>query len=226
MKVLAHIETPFVTKFGVPRQSGLVPARGRIIFAPNYRVPEMVRGLAGVDGQRGFSHLWLIWLFSEHVDREWTPTVRPPRLGGNTRMGVFATRAPFRPNPIALSAVQLERVEIHSQFGPILHVVGVDMMNGTPLLDVKPYVPETDCIPLATGGFTESSPRELLQVSIPQELLECVPEAHRATLLAMLEQDPRPPYQDDPTRMYGIRFLHLDVKFVVHDDMLIVRGLA
>ena len=215
--IIARIHTDFATKFGVPRQSGLVEElKARIVFEPEYRVSEAVRGL------EGFSHIWLIWQFSQAVRQGWSPTVRPPRLGGNVRMGVFATRSPFRPNEIGLSSVRLERVELHPELGPVLHVAGADLMDGTPIFDIKPYLPYADSHPEATGGFTDPLSAHRLRVEFPPELLEKVPEPARAGLLGTLEQDPRPRYQDDPGRVYGMGFAGVDVRFTVDGEVLTV----
>jgi len=218
MKVIARICSDFPTKFGIPRQSGLVPAlRARVVFEPEYRHAEAVRGI------EGFSHLWLVWQFSEAVREDWSPTVRPPRLGGNTRVGVFATRSPFRPNAIGLSAVKLDKVELHSRLGPVLHVSGADLMDGTPIFDIKPYVPYADCISTATGGFTEGTKSELLRVEFSPALLQKIEEENRAGLLGVLERDPRPRYQHDPARIYGLPFGAWDVRFTVEEGVLQVR---
>lgn len=212
---IGWVESDFETKFGVPRQSGLVgDLRARVLFAPEYRVREAFRGL------EGFSHIWLLWDFSESHRENWSPTVRPPRLGGNQRLGVFATRSPFRPNPIGLSCVKLERVELDSPDGPVLHILGADLMNGTPVFDVKPYLPYTDCRPEAEGGFTDARVWESLQVEFPETLREKLPPEKLAGLLGVLESDPRPPYQDDPARVYGMRFGGLEVKFTVEGGVL------
>lgn len=209
MQPIARVRTCYPEKFGVPRQSGLVPgARARLVFEPPFRNPESVRGLDG------FSHLWLIWVFSQNVREGWSPTVRPPRLGGNVRMGVFATRAPFRPNPIGLSAVRLERVEMHPREGPVLHLSGVDLVDGTPILDIKPYVPLADCITEASAGFT-ASPLQRLEVDIPQALAAAMSPEERKALEDTLSLDPRPQYQDDPARVYGLSFSGWDIKFRV-----------
>ena len=217
MTVVARIRSDFPTKFGIPRQSGLVEAlKASVIFEPEYRNPDALRGL------EGFSHLWLIWQFSEAVRDGWSPTVRPPRLGGNTRMGVFATRSPFRPNPIGLSCVRLERVEQHPALGPVLLVSGADLMDGTPIYDIKPYLPYADCKPQAVGGFASVPKEASLEVDCPAELLTLVPEGKRAALLGVLAQDPRPQYQDDPERVYGMAFGGLEVRFRVAGDRLTV----
>jgi len=221
MKVIARIHSAFPTKFGIPRQSGLVPAlQSQVVFEPAFRSAEAVRGM------EGFSHLWLLWQFSEAVREDWSPTVRPPRLGGNTRMGVFATRSPFRPNAIGLSAVKLESVELDPQLGPVLHVSGADLMDGTPVLDVKPYLPYADCIPAALGGFTEGTESELLQVDFPPALLDRIPPEEREGLLGVLACDPRPRYQKDPCRVYGLPFERWDVRFTVDEGVLTVREVA
>ena len=221
MEPIAHIRTDFSTKFGVPRQAGLVPAlRGRVVFTPEFRNPDALRGL------EGFSHIWLIWEFSEAKQTRWSPTVRPPRLGGNVRMGVFATRSPFRPNPIGLSCVKLEGIAADPQLGPVLEVSGADLMDGTPILDIKPYLPYCDCHPEATAGFTGTQAMEPLAVDFPPALLARVPEEQREALLGVLAQDPRPRYQDDPDRVYGMAFGGLDVRFRVVGQTLHVCGVA
>lgn len=226
-KTIAHIETDFDTKFGVPRQSGLVPElRGRIVFTPEYRVAESLRGLDG------FSHLWLIWEFSgvtataDERQREWSPTVRPPRLGGNVRMGVFATRSPFRPNPIGLSSVQIERIELSSPDGPVIYVRGADLMNGTPILDIKPYLPFTDCHPDAQGGFTADTLRqEPLEVVIPEELytLYKLKDEQWEALRKVLGQDPRPHYQHEDGRVYGIEFAGKEFHFRIEGGTCLLQ---
>jgi len=219
MKIIAHIENDFPTKFGIPRQSGLVNSlRSRIVFAPEYRNPDAFRGL------EDFSHVWLIWEFSQAVRQKWSPTVRPPRLGGNTRMGVFATRSPFRPNPIGLSSVKLEYVEQHPSLGPVLHLTGADLMDGTPILDIKPYLPHVDSHVEALGSFTEKTKEYFIPVEIPDELLEKVPADHRAALKKVLEQDPRPSYQNSEERVYGLSFAGMEIKFQVKDEVLHVVG--
>ena len=221
MEPIAHIRTDFSTKFGVPRQAGLVPAlRGRVVFAPEFRNPDALRGL------EGFSHIWLIWEFSEAKQTRWSPTVRPPRLGGNVRMGVFATRSPFRPNPIGLSCVRLEGIASDPQLGPVLEVSGADLMDGTPILDLKPYLPYCDCHPEAASGFTGTQGMEPLAVDFPPELLARVPAERREALLGVLAQDPRPRYQDDPERVYGMAFGGLDVRFRVEGETVHVCGVA
>ena len=224
MQVIAHIRNAFPTKFGLPRQSGLVPELiSTIVFEPEFRVAEALRGI------ESYSHLWLIWEFhqavraSEKKEDEvlWKPTVRPPRLGGNTRMGVFATRSPFRPNPIGLTVVRLLAVE-ESPEGKVLIVSGADMMDGTPIYDIKPYLPYVDSVPDAKGGFTENTAAYRLSVDFPEKLLERVPEEMRETLLGVLAQDPRPAYQHDENRVYGLPFGGMDVKFTVKDGVLAV----
>ncbi|MGI6014065.1 MAG: tRNA (N6-threonylcarbamoyladenosine(37)-N6)-methyltransferase TrmO [Oscillospiraceae bacterium] len=219
MKTIARIRTDFPTKFGIPRQSGLIDdLKARIIFEPEYRSPDALRGL------EGFSHIWLIWEFSENIRETWSPTVRPPRLGGNTRMGVFATRSPFRPNPIGLSSVKLDHIELHTELGPVLHVSGADLMDGTPIYDIKPYI-ELDCHPDAVCGFTDTVPVPVLEVLFPQDLLEQFPEEHRAALIAVLASDPRPRYLKNPTRIYGLEFAGFDIQFRVENDVLTVVDL-
>ena len=214
---IAYIRSDFQEKFGIPRQSGLVEAlRAEVVFAPEYRVPEAVRGL------EDFSHIWLIWEFSQARREGWSPTVRPPRLGGNRRLGVFATRAPFRPNALGLSAVRLEAVEPDAPRGPVLHVSGADLLDGTPIYDIKPYIPYADAVPEASGGFTDRVDRLLLAVDCPPDLLERVPPEKREALLAVLAQDPRPQYQNDPKRIYGMSFAGLEVRFQVVEGRLMV----
>lgn len=217
MKVIARIKSDFTTKFGVPRQSGLVDSlKARIIFEREYRDPQAFRGL------EQYTHIWLIWQFSEAVRESWSPTVRPPRLGGNTRMGVFATRSPFRPNAIALSSVKLERVEFDSELGPVLHISGADLMDNSPIFDIKPYLPYTDSHPEASNGFALATADAVLRVDIPEELLRRIPESRRAALHDVLAQDPRPAYQNEPERVYGFEFAGFEVKFKVSGDLLTV----
>ncbi|MCD8382987.1 MAG: tRNA (N6-threonylcarbamoyladenosine(37)-N6)-methyltransferase TrmO [Clostridiales bacterium] len=221
VRIIARIHTDFSTKFGVPRQSGLVESlRGEIVFEPAYRSPDALRGI------EGFSHLWLIWQFSGAVRSRWSPTVRPPRLGGNESVGVFATRSPYRPNPIGLSAVKLEAVEKRPGTGPVLIVSGADLMDGTPILDIKPYLPYADCHPEATGGFTDQVARRTLEVSFPEALLARIPPEKREALLGVLAQDPRPAYQSDPGRRYGLTFAGWDVRFTVEGDTLTVADVV
>lgn len=214
MKIIAHIETYFTTKFGVPRQAGIVDTPGRIIFEPPYRVAEAVRGL------EGFDYIWLIWQFSEAVRDDWSPTVRPPRLGGNQRMGVFATRSPYRPNAVGLSSVRLLRIEQNTELGPVLHISGADLMDGTPIYDIKPYLPYTDSHPDARSGFAVRPAEQLLAVQYDDAVLTQVPEQLRASLLDILAHDPRPQYHDDPDRIYGMAFANMEVKFRVQGTTL------
>ena len=218
MKPVARIHSEFEGKFGVPRQSGLVEAlEALVVFEPEYRDPAALRGL------EGFSHVWLIWVFDQAVRQGWSPTVRPPRLGGNARLGVFATRSPFRPNPIALSAVTLAGMEETREWGTVLRVRGADLMDGTPILDIKPYLPYADCRPEAVGGFASAPAGETLAVECLPEIWEKVPPERREALRAVLALDPRPRYQDDPERVYGFRFAGLEVRFSVAGDVLRVR---
>ena len=218
LKVIAHIHTAFPTKFGIPRQSGLVDGlRGEIIFTPEYRNADALRGL------EDFSHIWLVWQFSGAVRESWSPTVRPPRLGGNTRMGVFATRSPFRPNPLGLSSVRLEAIEHRPEVGPVLIVRGADLMDGTPIYDIKPYIPYGDCHPDATGGFTDTAGDFLLNVSFPPALLSLLPEDKRDAAIGVLSHDPRPSYQRSPERVYGLSFAGYDIRFTVEENILTVR---
>ncbi len=217
MNVIARIHNDFSDKFGIPRQSGMVEElEARIVFEPEYRNRDALRGL------EGFSHLWLIWYFSENVRAGWSPTVRPPRLGGNERMGVFATRSPFRPNEIGLSSVKLLRVEKEPEEGAVLYVAGADLMDGTPILDIKPYLPHVDSHPEATGGFASDYQKYCLQVECPDVLLHQIPLEKRQALLGVLAQDPRPAYQNDPARVYGMNFAGYEVKFRVERDVLLV----
>ncbi len=219
MHIIARIRSDFPTKFGIPRQSGLVEdLRATVVFEPEYRNPDALRGL------EEFSHLWLIWQFSQAVRDTWSPTVRPPRLGGNTRMGVFATRSPFRPNPIGLSCVRLAGMEKDPELGHVLVVAGADLMDGTPILDIKPYLPYADSHPEALGGFTGNVGGKVLEVEFPPELLERVPEDKREALIGVLSRDPRPSYQHDPERVYGMAFAGLEVRFSVDGDVLHVRA--
>ena len=214
---IAHIRTDFTDKFGIPRQSGLVPElTARIVFEPEYRDPNALVGIEGYD------RLWLIWQFSRAVREGWSPTVRPPRLGGNRRMGVFATRSPFRPNALGLSSVRLDRVELDPALGPVLHVSGADLMDGTPIFDIKPYLPYTDSHPQAAGGFTDGLAHAPLTVECSPALLEHIPADSREGLLGVLAGDPRPRYQEDPQRVYGLSFAGRNVKFTVDGDRLTV----
>lgn len=217
MKIIGHIQSDFTTKFGIPRQSGIVKEiRGKIILEKEYRVAEAFREL------EGFSHIWLIWQFSEAVRDNWRPTVRPPMLGGNSRVGVFATRSPFRPNSIGLSAVRLERIEYTADLGPVLHVSGADLMNGTPIYDIKPYLPFADSIPDATDGFAGKAVRQKLTVDFPEHLREIIPAEKLDALIAVLADDPRPTYIDDPERIYGLDFGGYEIKFTVRSNTLTV----
>ena len=218
---IARIHTDFAGKFGVPRQSGLVPElKAEIIFEPEYRIAEAVRGIDG------YSYIWLIWQFSQAVRQTWSPTVRPPRLGGNRRMGVFATRSPFRPNNIGLSSVRLDSVELNHELGPVLHVSGADLMDGTPIFDIKPYAPYADCHPDALGGFTDDVPRDTLQVEIPAHLAALVPAGKLPSLIGVLENDPRPAYHSDPERIYGFTFAGAEIKFRVTGHVLTVTDIV
>ena len=217
LKIIAHIRSDFSEKFGIPRQSGLVEElKATIVFEPEFRNPDALRGLDG------FSHLWLIWQFSKAVREGWSPTVRPPRLGGNERMGVFATRSPFRPNPIGLSCVRLERIENHPELGPVIHVAGADLLDGTPIYDIKPYLPYADCKPESVGGFASTPKEATLTVICPDDLLAPLPADRRAALLAVLAQDPRPSYQNDPQRVYGMGFAGFNICFTVKESELTV----
>ena len=214
MQPIAHIETCFPSKFGIPRQAGIVDTPGRIIFEPPYRVREAVRGI------EGFDYIWLIWQFSQAVRHGWSPTVRPPRLGGNERIGVFATRSPFRPNPIGLSSVRLVKVEMDAHQGPVLHVSGADLMDGTPIYDIKPYLPYADSHPDARSGFATQPADQLLEVQCPPALLERLPADLRQPLLDVLAHDPRPQYHHDHDRIYGMAFGEHEVRFRISDNTL------
>lgn len=217
MRIIARMKSDFPTKFGIPRQSGLANSlRSTIIFEPEYRSADALRGI------EGFSHLWVIWQFSEVIRETWSPTVRPPRLGGNQRMGVFATRSPFRPNPIGLSSVQLLGVEMTEKYGCVLHVAGADLMDGTPIYDIKPYIPYSDCHPNATGGFTDAAGEFLLKVDFPAPLLKQLPSEKHAAAIEVLSHDPRPSYQRKPDRIYGVSFAGFDIRFTVQDTTLTV----
>ena len=215
---IARIETPFAEKFGVPRQSGVADYPGRIVLEPAYRDPAALRGL------EAFSHIWLIWQFDRALRQGWSPTVRPPRLGGNARMGVFATRSPFRPNGLGLSSVVLERIEWDTPEGPVLHVRGADLVSGTPIFDIKPYLAYTDSHPEASGGFTAGLAGARLAVAFPQEQLEAIPAAERQGLLSVLANDPRPRYQEDPARVYGMAYGGRNIRFRVDGGVLTVLG--
>lgn len=217
IQAIARMKSDFPTKFGIPRQSGLVvELRSTIIFEPEFRNPDALRGI------EGYSHLWLIWQFSAAVRTDWSPTVRPPRLGGNTRMGVFATRSPFRPNSLGLSCVRLLNVEETKEFGTVLHVGGADLMDGTPIFDIKPYIPYSDAFPEALGGFTDHTGEFLLDVEIPSGLLAQIPAEKRQALLGVLRHDPRPSYQRDPERVYGLTFAGYNIRFRVTKQTLTV----
>jgi len=219
MKIIARIHSEFQEKFGIPRQSGLVPqTRATIVFEPEYRVADALRGI------EGYSHLWLIWSFSKAERDTWSPTVRPPRLGGNVRMGVFATRSPFRPNPIGLSCVTLEKVEYSTPEGPVLIVGGADLLDGTPIYDIKPYLPYVDSHPGARGGFGAEKAGYALEVVIPDQFLEKIDSQKLDALMGILKEDPRPSYQNDPSRVYGVSFAGMNVRFTVSEGTLTVCG--
>jgi len=219
MHPIAHMRSDFPTKFGIPRQSGLVEElRSVIVFEPEYRSEDALRGI------EDFSHLWLIWQFSQAVREGWSPTVRPPRLGGNTRMGVFATRSPFRPNNLGLSCVRLLEVKHTQQYGTVLIVGGADLLDGTPIFDIKPYIPYSDSRPEAAGGFTDRVGDFLLDVKFPQELLEKLPADKQAAAVGVLSHDPRPSYQRKPRRVYGLNFAGFDIRFTVEDAVLTVQS--
>ena len=221
LKIIGRIYTDFPEKFGIPRQSGLVKgALGTVVFEPEYRRKEAFRGL------EGYSHIWILWGFSKAERKNWSATVKPPRLGGKKRVGVFASRSPFRPNPIGLSCVRLVEVRQDRELGPVLTVAGADLLDGTPIYDIKPYLPYADCRPEAVGGFAARPKGADLEVECPPELLEAVPADKRAGLLAVLAQDPRPQYQDDPDRVYGMAFAGMEVKFRVAGDALIVTEIV
>lgn len=217
MDVIAVMHSDFPTKFGIPRQSGLAEAlQSTIVFEPAYRNPEALRGI------EGFSHLWILWQFSQAVRQDWSPTVRPPRLGGNTRMGVFATRSPFRPNAIGLSCVRLLSVEQTQDMGTVLHIGGADLMDGTPILDIKPYIPYCDAHPEAMGGFTQNAGDFMLEVDFPENLKQRLPAEKQAAICQVLSHDPRPSYQKDSDRVYGLSFAGFDIRFTVKDKVLTV----
>lgn len=221
MRIIARVRTDFPEKFGIPRQSGILDMlEATVVFEPEYRNPDALRGL------EGFSHLWLIWKFSEAVTEEWSPTVRPPRLGGNTRLGVFATRAPYRPNPIGLSSVKLIGIEKTEELGTVLKISGADLMDGTPIYDIKPYLPYTDCHSEATGGFAEPLREYALDAVIPEDMLNKIPEKKRAALIEILKNDPRPGYQRDPERVYKMSFAGFTVSFTVASDILTVKNVV
>ena len=217
MDVIAVMHSDFPTKFGIPRQSGLAEAlQSTIVFEPAYRNPEALRGI------EGFSHLWILWQFSQAVRQDWSPTVRPPRLGGNTRMGVFATRSPFRPNAIGLSCVRLLSVEHTQDMGTVLHIGGADLMDGTPILDIKPYIPYCDAHPEAMGGFTQNAGDFMLEVDFPENLKQRLPAEKQEAICQVLSHDPRPSYQKDSDRVYGLSFAGHDIRFTVKDTVLTV----
>ena len=217
IRTIARMRSDFPTKFGIPRQSGLVEElESTIVFEPEFRIPDALRGI------EGYSHLWIIWQFSQAVRQEWSPTVRPPRLGGNTRMGVFATRSPFRPNNLGLSCVKLLGIEHTQTDGAVLHVAGADLMDGTPIFDIKPYVPYSDSFPDAVGGFTDTADDFILNVEFPEHLLLKIPPNKRQAAIGVLSHDPRPSYQRKPGRIYGLSFAGFDIRFTVEDKTLTV----
>ena len=221
IKIIARMKSDFKTKFGIPRQSGLVDSlHSTIIFEPEYRNSDALRGL------EDFSHLWIIWQFSEAVTKEWSPTVRPPRLGGNKRIGVFATRSPFRPNSLGLSSVKILGIEQTAKHGAVIHVSGADLMDGTPIFDIKPYIPYADCHPNAIGGFTDNADDYILQVDIPEVLLSKIPEGKRQTIIDLLSHDPRPSYHQDSDRIYGMSFGDLNIQFKVQNSLLTVCNIT
>lgn len=212
---IAHIHSNFPEKFGIPRQSNLVEdTQASIVFEPAYRVPDAFRGL------EEYSHIWLIWEFSESIRENWSPTVRPPRLGGNQRVGVFATRSPFRPNPLGLSCVRLESIEMIDEQGPVLHILGADLLDGTPIYDIKPYLPYVDSHPEAAESFSGTHKEYRLDIDCPTELLAKIPAQHKRALLEILAQDPRPSYQNNPERIYGMKYANMNVKFYVDGNTL------
>ncbi len=215
---IAHIRTDFPEKFGIPRQSGLSAAKGKIIFEKMYRSAQAVRGI------ENYSHLWILWEFSESIRDQWSPTVRPPRLGGNERVGVFATRSPFRPNPIGLSCVRLDGVEMSAEYGPVLYVTGADLMDKTPIYDIKPYLPYADAYPEAVGGFAEERKSYRLEVVFSEQCREMFAQQELKVLEEILSQDPRPSYQEDPNRVYGMAYAGREVKFKVENGTVLVCG--
>lgn len=220
IKIIARMHSDFPEKFGIPRQSGLVDAlESTIVFEPEFRNEDALRGL------EDFSHLWIIWQFSKAIKSDWSPTVRPPRLGGNARMGVFATRSPFRPNNLGLSSVKIIGLERTEQYGTVIRVAGADLMDGTPIFDIKPYIPYCDAHPEAVGGFTDHASDFILRVVIAPEQLEIIPQNKRHALLELLSHDPRPSYQHDPQRIYGLSFSGYNIRFTVDDDKLIVKDI-
>ena len=217
IQVIARMHSDFPTKFGIPRQSGLVKElESTIVFEPEFRTADALRGI------EGYSHLWIIWQFSQAVRQEWSPTVRPPRLGGNTRMGVFATRSPFRPNNLGLSCVKLICVELTANDGTVLHVAGADLMDGTPIFDIMPYIPYSDSFPDAVGGFTDTAEDFILEVDFPAHLLDILPESKQQAAIGVLSHDPRPSYQKKPDRTYGLSFAGFDIRFTVQGKTLTV----
>lgn len=221
LNIIANIRNDFTAKFGIPRQSGLVPqVVSKIVFTPAYRNAEALRGL------EGYSHLWLIWHFSEFQNEGWSPTVRPPRLGGNTRMGVFATRSPNRPNPIGLSSVKIERIDLSTPEGPVIYVSGADLLDGTPIFDIKPYLPYTDAHPEAQGGFAFQPGQGAVEVECDEALLSILPQEKQEGLLALLREDPRPGYTDDPARIFGMEYAGFDIRFKVAENTLKVIEIA
>lgn len=221
IKIIARMKSDFKTKFGIPRQSGLVGSlHSTIIFEPEYRNSDALRGL------EDFSHSWIIWQFSQAVGKQWSPTVRPPRLGGNKRIGVFATRSPFRPNSLGLSSVKILGIEQTAKYGTVIHVSGADLMDGTPIFDIKPYIPYADCHPDAVGGFTDSADEYILQVDIPEDLLSKIPESKRQTVIDVLSHDPRPSYHEDSDRIYGMSFGNLNIQFQVQSSLLTVCNIT
>lgn len=219
MKIIAHIKNDFTSKFGIPRQSGLVPEMiSQIIFEPEFRNPDAIRGL------EDFSHLWLIWNFSQSKPTE-SLTVRPPRLGGNKRMGVFATRSPFRPNPIGLSCVKIEKIEIDADLGPVISVLSADLMDGTPIYDIKPYIPYADCIPNAVGGFADNVKEYRLNVNMPSDICGGIDEKFKSALYEILANDPRPSYQNEPERIYSFEFGGYKIRFKADEKNLTLTEL-
>lgn len=216
LEIVARMHTAFPSKFGIPRQSRLADTEGKILFEPSFRNPDMLRGIGE------YSHLWILWGFSESAGKGWRPTVRPPRLGGNQRIGVFATRSPFRPNPVGLSCVELEKAELEGSDGPVLWVRGADMMDGTPIYDIKPYLSYVDSVPQARGGFSDRVRDYGLKVDCPERWMKWIPEMERERLFQILEQDPRPSYQDDPDRIYGMEYAGMEVRFRVSGRRLMV----
>lgn len=219
MKQIAHIESLFPTKFGIPRQAGIVDTQAQIVFEPEYQVPEAVRGL------EDFEYIWIVWQFSQAIREDWQPTVRPPRLGGNKRMGVFATRSPYRPNPIGLSSVKLTGIIFDHKRGPILEVSGADLMDGTPIYDIKPYLPYTDSHPNARSGFAPTESNHYLTVCCTDDIQKQIPPAIKDSLWQILSHDPRPQYQNDPTRIYHLPFGEFEIDFKVEDSRCVIIGI-